>query len=117
MSQLTPKQAIEFRNRKVRFIKGIVENLQYIAKQKNPPMHKFDEIRKWLAQLEELHTDIGKKWLTAEKIFWERYNIDKFLEDTNLCTKEHLYRCKNGTRAYTERMKECIVNYLQYSGL
>ena len=117
MSQLTPKQQRIFVERKRRWVKSIVEHLQHIAKSKHPRQTSFNAIRENLTKLEVLHSDSGKQWLTAEQVFWEKMNIDRFLEKTNLCTKDHLTACHRGRRSYSERMKEVIVNYLKDSEL
>lgn len=110
---MTPKMQRIFLERKKRYINTIVSNLQHIAKSKHPRATSFNEIRERLIDLEVLHSDTGKMWLSAEKIFWLKYDIDRFLEVTNLCTKAHLLQCKNGFKGYSERMKDCIINYMK----
>ena len=117
MKQLTPKQKIIFRERKKRYIHICVENLQNIGKSLHPRQTSFDNIRTSLTELEVLHSDTGKAWLGAEAIFWIKYDIDRFLEQTQLCTKAHLTACKTGHKSYSERMKDCILNYMKDSEL
>ena len=115
--QLTPKQKIIFRERKKRYIGICVENLQNIGKSLNPRQTSFDNIRTALTDLEILHSDSGKSWLGAERIFWEKYDIDRFLEKTQLCTKAHMIQCKSGLKSYSERMKDAILCYMKDSEL
>jgi hypothetical protein len=114
---MTPKQQRMFLERKKRYIKTIVADLQHIAKTKHPRATSFNNIRTMVNELEVLHSDTGKMWPSAEKIFWLKYDIDRFLEETQLCTKAHLLQCKSGYKSYSERMKDCIINYMRDSEL
>lgn len=116
-TQLTPKQEIIFSQRKRRYFREIVEQLQHISKSKNPRQTSFQIIREKLTELEILHSDTGKSWLTAEDVFWNKYNVDHFIESTGVCTKAHLQQCRNGHKSYSERLKEAIVNYIKTSDL
>ena len=110
---MTPRQQRVFIERKKRYIKSIVVSLQHIAKVKHPRASSFNNVKEMTTELEILHSDTGKMWINAERIFWLKYNIDRFLEHTELCTKAHLLQCKGGQKSYSERMKDCIVSYIK----
>lgn len=110
---MTDKQREMFRNRKERYIRSIVKHLQYIAKTKHVREDTFDQLRQDITSLEDLHSDLGQRWLGAKEKFEKYYDIDAFLESENPCTKEHLTRVLAGQRSWSPRLKECVLNYMK----